>query len=73
MTVATSVLLEYLTAGPHAASASTLRTVTASLPDDCVKALNLLHDWLNTLLPHCLSKVRGFGWSARGTSCSRKA
>ena len=51
------VLLEYLTAGPHAASTATLQAVTGALPDDCVKALNLLHDWLSTLLPHCLGKV----------------
>jgi hypothetical protein len=57
VTVASEVLLEYLTAGPRGASQATLTAVIGGLPDDCVKALNLLHDWLSTLLPHCLSKV----------------
>ena len=57
MTVATNILVEYLTAGPRNASSTTLKAVTAALSDDCVKALNLLHDWLSILLPHCLSKV----------------
>lgn len=44
--------------GPKAAGEALKEAVTAGLSDDALKALNLLHDWLRTLLPHVLAKAR---------------
>lgn len=71
----------YLSEGARSASAETRKALTHALPDDMLKALNLMHDWLRILLPHCLSKVgkpppqgchslRLFNWFALSRGCT---
>eukprot|EP01084_Bolivina_argentea_P028079 52224_1 len=51
------VVLEYLLKGPEACSPAICGRVKDELSDDQGRMLNLTHDWLNSFLPHILSKV----------------
>ncbi len=51
------VILEYLLKGPEACSPAVCGRVKDELNDDQGRMLNLTHDWLNSFLPHILSKV----------------
>ena len=50
-------LLEYITKGSAAAPRAVVETMQRSLADNHLKRVNLTADWLNSLLPHVLSKV----------------
>ena len=56
-------VLEFLKKGPRDPAAAKSVDGCASLTGEYVKMLNLTHDWLTSLLPHCLTKVHrvGFG------------
>lgn len=54
--VPTEHLITYLDKGATGDKAAA-DSVRKTLSDDCVKLLNLSHDWLESLLPHVFSKI----------------